>query len=148
MRFVIDGTTVSAIGGRGVQVVRTTTPKGYQRPEKRTAQLGTAVTGMQARQLKRGSLVGGQRVIGMRRGMASVPGYAGSFPTVSVQLEDLSWTAPMFLNQVVPGTRPVTDLPAGPVGAGRGMRANRTGRRDGESAGDRHSRLIDSIQYA
>jgi hypothetical protein len=142
MRFVVDGMTVSAVGGRGgATLVRTTKPKGYQRRPERTVPV-TGAGGMQARQLKAGSLVFGQRVIGKRIGMKA------GYQTVSVQLADGTWTQPFYLNERVPGTAVRTDLLAGPVGAGRGMKANRTGRGGDESPGDWHSRRIDNIQYA
>jgi hypothetical protein len=51
-------------------------------------------------------------------------------------------------DRMVQGSRPRTDMLAGPVSAGRcGDRPSRIGRGDGETPGDRHSRLIDAITY-
>lgn len=141
MRIVVDGFDVSAVGVKGVTLVRTTTPKGFQRPKRRQADLG-AGGGMFAEQLKAGSMVNGLRVVGMTTGLR------GCRQWVRVQLADGSWSGLLFHGERVPGTVVRTDFLAGPVGSGRGMKANRVGRGDGESPGDRHSRLVDSIQYA
>lgn len=97
---------------------------------------------MQAEQLKRGSIVFGQRVIGMRTGMVSGRRY------VRVQVAaSRDWSDPLFYGTTVAGTRPRTDLPAGPVGAGRGMVANRVGRGGDESPMDYAARRIEAISY-
>lgn len=96
---------------------------------------------MRAEQLKRGSLVGGQRVVGMRTGQVSGRRY------VKVQLADRTWSGPLFYGTVVAGTAPRTDFPAGPVGAGRGMKAGQVGRGGDESPMDFASRRIAAITY-
>lgn len=96
---------------------------------------------MFAEQLRRGSIVGGRRVVKMARG------FLNRMPYVFVTLDN-GKRAEYRVGTRVPGTPPRTDMPAGPVGAGRGARSMGAGRRDGESAGDRHSRLIDNIVYA
>ena len=96
---------------------------------------------MYAEQVKAGSIVNGQRVIGMTRGIVSGRRY------VRVQLADRTWSEPLYVGTVVPGTRPRTDFPAGPVGAGRGMRANRVARGGDESPMDFASRRIAAITY-
>jgi len=95
---------------------------------------------MLAEQLRRGALVSGRRVVGM------MPGHVNHRRTVTVTFDD-GTRARYTIGRPVPGTGPRTDLPAGPVGAGRGARSTGAGRFDSESAGDRHSRLIDRLIY-
>jgi hypothetical protein len=98
--------------------------------------------GVQAQHARGGArATSGARVVGKRTGMRN-----GS-PVVTVTMSD--GTERTYLaDRLVDGLTARTDLLAGPVRAGRGVdRPARVGRRDGEAAGDRHSRLIDSITY-
>ncbi|MFG1872124.1 hypothetical protein [Micromonospora arborensis] len=96
---------------------------------------------MFAEQLRAGALVYGRRIVRMSRGLMNGRRW------VFVRFCDGS-QAEYLIGKRVPGTGPRTDLPAGPVGSGRGQKSTGAGRRDGESAGDRHSRLIDGFVYA
>ncbi|WP_047892584.1 hypothetical protein [Micromonospora sp. RV43] len=96
---------------------------------------------MYAEQLRAGSLVGERRVI--RKSTGLMNGVAWVF----VRFHDGS-RGEYRVGRRVPGIPPRTDMPAGPVGAGRGVRSTGAGWRDGESAGDRHSRFIDRLVYA
>lgn len=94
-------------------------------------------------QLRRGAFVDGRRVVAMS------PARRSHVTGVSVRLD--GETTPRFYphGQRVPGTRPRTDMPAGPVGSGKQpMLTSNVGRRGGESPTDRLARLIDSIVYA
>lgn len=103
---------------------------------------------MFAEQLRRGSIINGRRVAGMCRGRMNGQAY------IFVELESAKRgkrgeRLEFRVGTRVPGTRPRTDLPAGPVRATRApMLMAAVGRRDGEDARDRHSRLIDNIVYA
>lgn len=96
---------------------------------------------MFAEQLRCGSLVDGKRVVGMRTGVTNQRRY------VRVKFLDGSWSGPLWVGARVAGTVARTDIPSGPVGAGRGHRASRVGWREGESRRDRHARMVDAIVY-
>lgn len=96
---------------------------------------------MFAEQLRGGALVYGRRIVRMSRGVMNGRKW------VFVAFSDGS-RGEYLIGKRVPGTGPRTDLPAGPVGSGRGQKSTGAGWRDGESAGDRHSRLIDRLVYA
>lgn len=140
-RIVIDGTRVSAVGGRGVQVVAVTTPKGYRRREPGRA-VPSGDLGMMAEQLAAGSIVNGRRVVGMTIGMTGT-----GVRTRRVQLDDGTWTGWLADGVRVPGTRKRTNFAAGPVGAGRGKKATKVAWNEGESGTDRNARRIDAIIY-
>ncbi len=103
--------------------------------------LGVDKVGRRMAQTVAGTVVGAARVVGRSTGLLN------GRVVVSVRLSD-GTVLRSYPGSRVAGTRPRTDLPAGPVGAGRGMRSTSRGRRDGESAGDRHSRLMDGLVYA
>ncbi|MER5608208.1 hypothetical protein AB0F93_00360 [Micromonospora tulbaghiae] len=97
-------------------------------------------------QVRRGTLVNGRRVVGLSPTLRS----GQKWITVTLEPvkrgkrgEQLSFRE----GTRVPGTRPRTDLPAGPVRSGPPALFMAAGRRDGESAGDRHSRMIGNIVY-
>jgi hypothetical protein len=97
--------------------------------------------GVQAQHIRNGALhSSGARVTG------KVPcgGLAG--PAWVIGLSDGTQLPPYRADECVPGFAPRSDLSAGPVKGS--AKANRVGRRDGESAGDRHSRLVESAEYA
>lgn len=98
--------------------------------------------GVQAQHARSGARSsGGVRVTGKRTGVRN-----GS-PVLTVTMSDGAERT-YSANALVDGLIGRTDLLAGPVHGGRGgERPARVGRRDGEAAGDRHSRLIDSITY-
>jgi hypothetical protein len=98
--------------------------------------------GVQAQHARGGALdTLGRRVTGKR------PGVRNGEPWVGVTYSDGTSTGSRA-ERVLPGSAARRDLLAGPTTAGRcGDRPARVGRGDGESSGDRHSRLIDSITY-
>lgn len=92
--------------------------------------------------LRAGALIDGKRIV--RMAPARVNGRDGVLVTVKGER-----TGVFYAHGVrVAGTRKRTDMPAGPVRSGRGTHYTAPGRRDGESARDRHSRLVDNIVYA
>lgn len=97
--------------------------------------------GVQAQYVRGGALtLDGERVDGKRVGIRN----GERVVTVTVGGRERTYRADALV-EAVPGRR---DLPAGPLGSKGGVdRPARVGRGDGESAGDRHSRLIDSITY-
>jgi len=105
---------------------------------------------MLAKQLRKGELVGGTRVLSI------VPAMLNGQRMISVRYAD--GTRGMYRpDREVPGSRPRTDLMAGPVhllpgrrtgGIGGARSAGRVGRIDGESAGDRHARQLGALVYA
>lgn len=95
---------------------------------------------MFAEQLRRGSIVGGRRVVKMGRG------FLNQVPYVFVTLDN-GKRVECQVGRRVPGTLPRTDMPAGPVRSAPPALLMGVGRRDGEDARDRHSRLIDNIVY-
>lgn len=101
-----------------------------------------------AEQLRPGTLINGRRVV------RKSPGFKNGRAYIFVELEPAKRgkrgeRLEFLVGTRVAGTRPRTDMPAGPVASGRGAKTIYvSGRRDGESATDRNSRLIDSIVYA
>lgn len=104
---------------------------------------------MFAKQLRNGAMVNGRRVVAMS------PGLLNGRKVISVRYSD-GEPATYGLNDRVPDSLPRTDLIAGPTHLEPGRRARwisgarstgRVGRFDGDSAGDRHSRLMDGLVY-
>jgi hypothetical protein len=95
---------------------------------------------MYAHQLRSGTLAGTRRVrrfgTGLRNGR----------PVITVVWSD--GTRDTFgRGDRVPGTRPLTDLPAGPVPSGKGfILLSRGGNRE-DSAADRHAAMVTNITY-
>lgn len=107
--------------------------------------MGDQAEGMYAEDIRRGALIDGMRVVGMS------PARVDGRGVIVVRLDDGTKSGQSRTYTVgarVSGTRRRTDVPAGPVRSGNGTHYTRPGRRDGESARDRHSRLIDGLVYA
>lgn len=97
---------------------------------------------MLAEQLRRGAIVGGRRVVGLR------PGVRDRGTRVVTAVFDDGGEQTYTIGRRVPGSAPRTDIPAGPVGAGRGTRSTGAGWRDGDDPSSWHTRLIDRVVYA
>jgi hypothetical protein len=93
-------------------------------------------------QVRAGALIGGGRVTSMTRGM----GRNGRM-CVRFGVDGGPLGAPVYYGDDVPGTGPRTDIPAGPVGAGRGVRRNGAGRGSEESPMAFAERFITNLSY-